>query len=160
VAAINGDETMPKRKQKAVKVEDQRKTLMEWTVHLARRQPVKAAIVVLIIALTLAIGWLWVHPLIAFLMGLFLLNAVGEFLFSLRFRVTKEGIEVSSFLHDRKLRWEQIRRMEVYANGVFLSPYPKPSRLDNLRGIWLRWDGEPEGLKRLVEICQANIKTC
>jgi fatty acid desaturase len=60
---------MRKRKQKTVKAEDQRKTLMEWTVHLARRQPFKAAIVVLVIALTLAVGWLWVHPLIAFLMG-------------------------------------------------------------------------------------------
>jgi len=148
---------MPKRKQKTVKAEDQRKTLMEWRVHLARHQPVKAAIVVLVIALTLAVGWLWVNPLVAFLMGLFLLNAVGEFLFPLRFRVTKEGVEVSSFLHDRKLRWEQIRRMEVYPSGVFLSPYPKPSQLDNLRGIWLRWDGEIEGLQRLVKICQANI---
>jgi hypothetical protein len=90
-------------------------------------------------------------------MGLFLLNAVGEFLFPLHFRVTKEGVEVSSFLHDRKLRWEQIRRMEVHPNGILLSPYPKPSQLDNLRGIWLRWDGEPEGLQRLVKICQANI---
>jgi len=148
---------MPKRKQKTVKAESRQKPLMEWTVHLARRQPVKAAIVVLVIALTLAVGWVWVHPLIALLMGLFLLNAVGEFLFPLRFRVTKEGVEVSSFLHDRKLRWEQIRRMEVYPNGVFLSPYPKPSQLDNLRGIWLRWDGEIEGLQRLVKICQANM---
>jgi len=148
---------MPKRKQKTVKDESRQKPLMEWTVHLARRQPVKAAIVVLVIALTLAVGWVWVHPLIALLMGLFLLNAVGEFLFPLRFRVTKEGVEVSSFLHDRKLRWEQIRRMEVYPNGVFLSPYPKPSQLDNLRGIWLRWDGEIEGLQRLVKICQANM---
>jgi hypothetical protein len=156
-ATINGDEAMPKRKQKTVKAEDRRKPLMEWTVHLARRQPFKAAIVVLVIALTLAVGWLWVHPLIAFLMGLFLLNAVGEFLFPLRFRVTREGVEVSSFLHDRKLRWEQIRRMEVHPDGIFLSPYPKPTQLDNLRGIWLRWDGEPEGLQRLVKICQANI---
>ncbi len=147
-------------KQKIVKQKQaEAKPLMEWTVHMARKRPLKAAATIAIIASTIAIGWVWVHPLIAFLMGLFLLNAVGDFLFPIHYKVTEEGIEVTSFLRDRKVRWEQIRRLNVFQDSVFLSPYPKPSRLDNLRGIWLYWDSDPEGLKRLIQICQARIQS-
>jgi hypothetical protein len=154
-----------KAKQKTVKqkIVKQKQTeaqpLMEWTVHMARKQPLKAAATIAIIASTIAVGWVWVHPLIAFLMGLFLLNAVGDFLFPIRYKVTEEGIEVSSFLRDKKVRWEQIRRLDAFRDSVFLSPYPKPSRLDNLRGVWLYWDSEPEGLKRLIQICQSRIQS-
>lgn len=151
---------MPKRKKKDVKSETrQSQPLMEWTLHLARRQPTKAAVTVAVIALTFAVGWLWVHPLISLLMVLFLLNSVGEFLFPVRFRLTRDGVEVSSLLNSRKLRWEQVRRFTVYHDGVFLSPYPKPNRLDSLRGIWLRWGGDPEGLQKLVELCRSSIKS-
>jgi len=126
---------------------------------MARKQPVKAATTVAVIATVLAVGWVWVHPFVAFLMGLFLLNAVGEFLFPVRYKVTEEGIEVSSFLHDRKVRWEQIRRLTVFPDSLFLSPYPKPSRLDSLRGVWLRWEGDPGEFQRLIQICQANIRS-
>ncbi len=149
-----------KRRRKFVKQEQvAAQPLMEWTVHMARKQPVKAVATIAIVAFVLAVGWIWVHPFIAFLMALFLLNAVGEFLFPVRYRVTKEGVEVSSFLRDRKIRWEQVRRLDISSDSLFLSPYPKPSRLDNLRGVWLHWDGEPEGFQRLVQICQANIRT-
>jgi len=126
---------------------------------MARKRPLRAAVTIALIALVLAIGWVWVHPFVAFLMGLFLLNAVGEFLFPIRYKITNEGVEVSSFLHDRKLRWEQIRRLVAFHDSVFLSPFPKPNRLDSLRGVWLRWDGEPEGLQELIKICQKHTQT-
>ncbi|MCX7967020.1 MAG: hypothetical protein N3B10_00865 [Armatimonadetes bacterium] len=149
-----------KRKQKIVKQKQEAaQPLLEWTVHMARKQLLKATVTIAIIAFVLAVGWIWVHPFIAFLMALFLMNVVGEFLFPVRYRVTEEGVEVSSFLSDRKIRWEQVRRLDVFNDRVFLSPYPKPSRLDSLRGVWIRWDGEPEGFQRLVKICQAKIQT-
>ncbi|MCS7264840.1 MAG: hypothetical protein NZ805_08415 [Armatimonadetes bacterium] len=144
--------------ERAKQPEAQPSILLEWIVHLARKRPAKAAMTIAIIAFVLAFGWIWVHPFVAFLMALFLLNIVGEFLFPVRYKVTKEGVEVSSFLHKRKIRWEQIRRLEVFNDSLFLSPYPKPSRLDNLRGLWLRWDGEPEGFQRLIQICQSKIQ--
>ncbi|MCX7642931.1 MAG: hypothetical protein N2116_03885 [Armatimonadetes bacterium] len=148
-----------KRKQKIVKQKEAAsQILMEWTIHMARKQPAKAAATIAIIAFVLAIGWVSVHPFVAFLMALLLLNAVGEFLFPVRYRVTKEGVEMSSFLHERKIRWEQIRRLETFPDRLFLSPYLKPNRLDNLRGFWIRWDGDPEVFQRLVQICQSNIQ--
>ncbi|MCS7192200.1 MAG: hypothetical protein NZ937_04360 [Armatimonadetes bacterium] len=132
--------------------------LMEWTIHLVRKRPLKGVVTIAIIAFVLAVGWIWVHPFVAFLMALFLLNIVGEFLFPVRYKVMKEGVEVSSFLHERKVRWEQIRRLEVFNDSLLLSPYPKPSQLDNLRGLWLHWDGEPEGFRRLIQICQSKIQ--
>lgn len=153
---------MAKKGRRKQKVAEEKRTtaqpLMEWTVHLARKQPLKATATIAVIASVLAVGWVWVHPFIAFLMALFLLNAVGEFLFPVHYKVTEEGVKLSSFLHDRELRWEQIRRMSIFPDSLFLSPYPKPSRLDNLRGIWLRWDGEKEGFQRLIKICQANMR--
>lgn len=128
--------------------------LAEWTVHLARQQPMKAVIAGLLVSASIAFGWVWVHPMVAFLLGLFLLHAVGEFFFPVRYRITKEGAEAVGFLHWRKIDWERVRRVTLLPDGIQLSPLVKPSKLDAFRGLFLRWNGEEAGLQRMYELCR------
>ncbi len=128
--------------------------LLEWTTHLARRQPMKAVAASAVVAVTVALGWVWVHPLVAFLMGLLLLNAVAEFLFPVHYRLTKSGAEATGFLLSRRMEWKQVRRITPLPDGIHLSPFAKPTKLDGLKGMVLRWEGDEAELTRLQSLCQ------
>ena len=38
---------------------------------------------------------------------------------------------------EKRKKWEQIKNYYIDKNGVFLSPYERPSRLENLHGLYL-----------------------
>lgn len=151
-----------KRKRKSARQSEQvslkqatdDEVLAEWTMHLARRKPMKAVAASAVVAITVAIGWVWVHPLVAFLMGLLLLNMLAEFLFPVRYRLTKSDVEVTGFLLSRRMEWKQVRRITMLPDGIHISPFVKPSILDGLRGIFLRWEGDKAELPRLQELCE------
>ncbi len=129
----------------------------EWTVHLARHQPFKATLTVVAVSLAPAFGWLWVHPLIGLAAGAFLLGAVSEFLFPVRYRVTKEGAEAVGFLFRRSLSWRQVKRISLSPDGLRLSPYPSPTPLESFRGLTLRWTGDERTLRQLLHFCERRI---
>lgn len=128
--------------------------LMDWSVHLAREAPLKAAFVMVSVALVVALGWIGVHPFVAFVMGAFLLHHLAEFLFPIRYRLTDTGAEAVGFLYWRGIEWERVRRIVSLPDGVLLSPFPRPTRLDAFRGVFLRWGGDREGYQKLETLCR------
>ncbi len=133
-------------------------TLMEWTVHLAQRYPLKTALTVCVIVVTLAFGWIWANPLIAIAAGAFLLGLVGEFLFPVRYRITVEGAEAVGFLFRRFVPWHQVHRLVLLANGVRLCPFRFSSPLEPFRSLTLHWLGDEKGLQRLHRLCEGQVK--
>ncbi len=132
--------------------------LMEWTVHLAPRYPFKAALTICVIVVTFAFGWVWANPLIAIAAGAFLLGAVSEFLFPVRYRLTAEGAEAVGFLFRRFVPWHQVHRLVLLANGIRLSPFRFSSPLEPFRSLTLHWVGDEKGLQRLHQLCEGQVK--
>jgi hypothetical protein len=46
--------------------------------------------------------------------------------------------------------WTQFRSFYPDPNGVLLSPFAHPSRLENFRGIYLRYHGQADQVLRIV----------
>jgi hypothetical protein len=115
---------------------------IEWTVHLARRNPRKAATAVGVIALGAGAAWWGFQSSVAGVLSLFLLLAsVSDFLFPVRFRLTEEVVEAAGLLFRRRMKWSDIRRVVPDDLGVKLSPLPRPSRLEAYRGIYVWFEG-------------------
>jgi hypothetical protein len=55
------------------------------------------------------------------------------------------------------IAWPDVRRATRGADGIFLSPFSRPSRLDNFRGVRLRFgaDIDPESVVRAVKSLRA-----
>ncbi|MBN1461165.1 MAG: hypothetical protein JXA57_16680 [Armatimonadetes bacterium] len=116
-------------------------THLTWSVHLARRRPHQAALVVAIIGVAaLAAVYGFQSLLLGLLAAVLLTASVSDYLFPLRFTLDAQAVESRGPLHRRRMLWGQVRRLARDESGVKLSPFPRPSRLDGFRGIYLWFD--------------------
>lgn len=65
--------------------------------------------------------------------------------------LTEKGISVRSLFTRQNRAWTHYRSFSVDRHGVFLSPFDKPSRLENFRGIYLRFHGNKDEVVTFVE---------
>jgi hypothetical protein len=115
--------------------------LLEWTVHLLRRDPARARVVVLAMLLSSAIGvWLFRSPLFLLLGPLLLFSATAEYLLPIRYRLTNRRVCAAYGMARLEIAWDRVKRRDIGAAAVKLSPFAVPNRLDNFRGVVLRFD--------------------
>ncbi len=68
---------------------------------------------------------------------LLLLGSLSAFYTPTKYILTEKEITIKRPLYTLKRPWSEIKRYEVDKNGIFLSPFRKPRRLENFRGIYL-----------------------
>lgn len=61
-----------------------------------------------------------------------------------RYRLTEKEIKVSSIFTKQKKKWDNYSSFYVDKNGVLLSPFKEPSRLENFRGIYIHFHNNKE----------------
>lgn len=55
------------------------------------------------------------------------------------YTMTSEKIRIKKAFYTVEKTWKEIRSFYPEKNGVMLSPFPKPSRLENFRGVFVRY---------------------
>jgi hypothetical protein len=125
--------------------------IFEWTSHPLRQKPGKALFFWVVMGLVLGaiyaafhqVGWV-------ILAALFLFGSLSDFLFPTRYRVTASGVEVRRKFGKVTKEWSDFRRADFERFGVFLSPFAKPRRLENYRGLFLPYPTQREQLETIV----------
>ena len=56
----------------------------------------------------------------------------------------------------RRRSWSTFRRVDRHADGIFLSPFRRPSRLDSFRGVFLRF-GPGVDAGEVVALARARV---
>jgi len=54
-----------------------------------------------------------------------------------RLSLGPDGAQVVHLGRRRKMAWSEVRAVRVLSDGVFLSPFARPSRLESFRGCFL-----------------------
>lgn len=115
---------------------------LEWTVHPLVERPRQAVALVAILTLVLLLVWLNIpEPGWVVFAAAILFISLARFFFPTAYRLDDAGIHVRFLGFARDHSWGRFRRLEPGRNGLFLSPFPKPNRLDNFRGLFLLWGG-------------------
>jgi hypothetical protein len=119
----------------------QTEPLISWVVHPAKKRPAIAVLVSAFVAL-IAIGiYSWtLSPLFTALCTLVLLGSLSGFFFPTRYQLHDDLVIVKYTITSIKKEWFQYRSYYKDRNGVLLSPFATRSRLENFRGIYLRFD--------------------
>ncbi len=109
---------------------------LEWSVFPARN-PRKVAIALGIILPFLIVvyvtsGFYW-----TLLSAIILAASLASFWTVTKYVLDEEGVTIKRPLYTIRKPWSHYRRFDVDKNGVFLSPFRKPSRLDAYRGNYL-----------------------
>ena len=118
---------------------DSGKTL-EWVCHPAKKNTRTTVLVtvflfVVIAAVYYATASVW----FGILAVVILFGSLASFYFPTKYKLTEDGIFVKTTAQTLKKKWSQYRSYYPDKNGVLLSPFVRPSRMENFRGIYLKF---------------------
>jgi len=128
---------------------------MRWTVFPVRDNPRKGIIVILFLVMLLVGIYLYYGLFWALLSSVILVGSLLQFFTPTTYVLLDDGVEVRS-LYVQRRRWEDVKRFYIDKRGVFLSPFAKPSRLENFRGVYLRFPEDKELRERIVEFVKTH----
>ena len=68
-----------------------------------------------------------------------------------RYVLSEEEVVVQRPFHTVRRKWSDVRRYVRDERGVLLSPYPRPSRMDAFRGVYLMFGGNEHEVMEFIE---------
>lgn len=117
---------------------------LEWQVHLARSRPQRAVGVLVAAFISAALCFfLFRNWLYAGFCVVAIVSATTEFLFPIRYRLDAEGAEMRNLHNWRRIAWSEVKKAYLLEDGVKLSPLRLRTRLEQFRGVFLRFGPEP-----------------
>lgn len=131
----------------------QQKPLYDWVFHPARANRLVTSLVTVFLFLLLVIVyWLTESRLFTIIGAVVLLASMRSFYFPTTYKLYDDYIEVIYTISRTKKNWEMYRSIYPERNGVFLSTFTRPSRLENFRGLFLRYgEGDPDRILGIVK---------
>jgi len=85
---------------------------------------------------------------------LIMAGSMSSFFTQTKYGLNEAGIEIKTLSGRRRFDWGRFRSYYPDKNGVLLSPFVRPSRLENFRGVYIRFAGNREAV---VEFIKAKI---
>ena len=125
---------------------------IRWRVHPLVDESRFRSGLLLSILIGLSVGvWISFGELTFGLLTFGLLAAsVSRYFLPTRYALNGEGIQVSHAGASRKMTWDRVQRVSASKEGLFLSPFSRPSRLDSFRGLFLRCEKNRDEVMRFV----------
>jgi hypothetical protein len=109
---------------------------LEWTAHPARERPWTALAV--LVAMVVLPAWL-VNLCDSFAWSLFaslaLLASLHRFFFATFYEITEEGLAARGVFRTRRIRWNDVRRVDVGRFAAWVSSVERPARFEGARGV-------------------------
>lgn len=124
---------------------------LEWVCHPVKRKPLVSVGVILLILLvpvlvfsaTASIGF----AIFAFVV---MIASLAKFFFPTRYKLDSTGVTVKTTIQALTKPWSLYRSFYPDKNGVLLSPFVEPSRLENFRGLYVMFADNKESVVAFV----------
>ena len=130
---------------------------LTWTSHPLKKNKRSTILVILFITLAPAVVFFSTNSLFFLLLSLvILLGSLASFFLPTTYELSRDKIKVKFLINIREMEWGKYRSFYVDKNGVLLSPFEKPSRLENFRGIYVRFEQNKE---EVVNYIKSRIKS-
>jgi hypothetical protein len=138
-------------------IAESQERVYRWRVHLVRQQPERLPVVLLVLIGAPVMGLMlmghWLFAVAAFWM---VFSATADYLLPIRYEMDAQGVRQKGW-SPRVMSWERVRRVVWGEQGVLLSPFAQPSRLDAFRGIFLWYGNHADEVRAWIErYCPAN----
>lgn len=139
--------------QTAVNAEPDEGEILEWTCHKAKRNPLLTA---LVSALILAFGIIVYYAterssVFAGLTLVILFLSLSRFYLPIRYRLSDRRIMIKTMTQTLYKEWSVYRTCYPDKNGILLSPFIQPSRLENFRGVFLLFNDNAQVVTEFVK---------
>ncbi len=125
--------------------------LLKWQSLPARRSMGRTALITLTVLGIPVLLAVWYGPFFG-LLGLAILGgALLPFFLPTGFRLTEQSVQRRYLGIDQNRRWSEFRSFYPDKNGVLLSPFPRPSRLENFRGMYIRFENNRDEVIAVIK---------
>ena len=113
---------------------------MKWTVHpIKRNWKVSTGVIAFLMVLCAAIYFSFHSIALLILSIVVLVCSLAPFFFPTTYILQSDCVIVRSLLRRFSRQWDAFKSYYPDKNGVLLSPFSSPSRLENFRGIYVRF---------------------
>jgi hypothetical protein len=125
--------------------------LLVWSTHPAKQRPmITLAVVVLLLIIVAAVYAMTFSPPLTVLSAIVLYGSLTQYFTSTTFEFTNSKIRIKYIVNKVEKDWSQYRSYYADKNGVLLSPFAGPSRLENFRGLYVRFAANKDQVMEIV----------
>ena len=116
-----------------------------WSCHPVRKRPLVSVLVTLFVIFAVAYVYYSFDSLgFALLTFIVFALSLARYYFPTHYRLSEKGVTIKTPTQTISKAWSEYRSFYPDKNGVLLSPFAEPSRLENFRGIYLMYGGNRE----------------
>ncbi|MFZ1684593.1 MAG: hypothetical protein WAU88_10745 [Candidatus Zixiibacteriota bacterium] len=134
--------------------------VLEWVSHPLKRSLAKSAGVSAVILLFAILVWTGTDSIFFTSLSIVVLvMALTKFFLPTGYKLTEQKIYVKSFTHTLVKEWKIYRSYYPDKNGILLSTFAGPSRLENFRGLYLLFEGNRDQVIAYVKARLASPET-
>ena len=136
---------------------DQANPQQTWQVHPLRESWTRSTLLLFFLLLLFSgIYWLFQSVFVALLSAIFVTSSLYRYFVPFRYEFYEHQLVVTAPFYRLTKSWDTFRSFYVDNNGVLLSPFAKPSRLENFRGVYVRFG---ENGSEVVDFIKNKIST-
>jgi len=145
------DKNIAKTAEAASEEVDEGVTLA-WACHPVRRKPiVSVAVSVLILVVGAAVLYIMQSGLFALFAMVVMFAALAKFYFPTSYRLSDRRIMIKTTTQTLYKDWKIFRSCYPDKNGILLSPFAEPSRLENFRGLFIMFNNNRDEVTAFVK---------
>ena len=126
--------------------------LLEWTCHPMKRKPWVTLAVTLLITVVAMGVYSWTDSKwLAVFGALVIFGSLAKFYFPTSYRLTDEAFQIKTTTQTLTKLWANFRSCYPDRNGVLISPFAQPSRLENFRGVYIMFGNNRDEVMAFVK---------
>lgn len=125
--------------------------ILEYNCHPARRNMTITVLTTIFIIVCLILVWMISYSLILTALGaLILFGSLSGFYFSTQYSFYSDHFIVKTTMQALKKEYKLYRSFYPDKNGVLLSPFGHRTRLENFRGLYIKFAGNREEVMTVI----------
>ena len=114
--------------------------MLIWVVHPVFDNWKRSAVLVAFLIMLIAAVYFASQSIYLTLLSVFFLaGALYKYFVPFRYQFDNQKVTIQSFFYRFEQDWTNFRSFYVDQNGILLSPFARPSRLENFRGVYIRF---------------------
>ncbi len=122
-----------------------------WVCHPAKRKMNVTILVTAFLLIIVVVVWYVTYSkLFTVLSFLFLYGSMSSFYFPTKYTLSDSNIIVKTFSQTLTKEWSQYRTYYPDKNGVLLSPFARRTRMENFRGLYVKFEGNKDEVMAFV----------
>ncbi len=130
---------------------------LSWKCHPATRKPlVTIAVTLFVLLVTAAVFYSTDSRTFAVLTLLIMFGSLAKFYFPTSYTLTDEGIIIKTTTQTLRKEWSLYRSYYPDKNGILLSPFVRPTRLENFRGLYVMFNNNKD---EVIAFVKAHISS-